>query len=621
MWNDKETDLDLLGHSRMAQTIVSIMDEQELRPLTIGVYGSWGVGKSSVLSLIKSELDEDSSTLTIVFNGWLFQGYEDTRSALMETIISELVRLQPADQKVIKLAKSLFKRINWLKVAKIGGGLAFTAMTGMPDPSLWGLPGLLNKAKGIFGSKEEGQGESSEDSTDPDSFLKDVEETVPGQIHAFREELKELIKTSKVSRVVVLVDELDRCLPTAVIDILEAIRLFLFVEGTVFVIAADEQMIEYAVRRHFPDLPVSQAEYTKHYLEKLIQVPISVPSLNQLQVKNYIRFLLLQYQLQHDKGRLRDIYNAFDESIVNPYENMDVTYEFLCKQLGSKNQDLQNALIVAEQLGAALTDDLRGNPRNIKRFLNTIFLRLRVAKVYKIEDKVNLDALSKIMLLERFHSNDYEIVVSEVAGSVEGKSNFIKEIEGRNKDVAAEKQKEKVGGTDKDILERWSQLKPSLSDIDLRPYIFVSKDKVINFQETEDLPHALKPVFEALVNGAQIQMAKVEDEIKALSPKQAEFLFKLLSKEGQKISDWSKTPDPLKGIFYLVANKQALEENLIELLDTVSSKDMKIWAISHLAGFKTERGRSARKKLLDRLISSTDASKAVKNLAQQLYSK
>src|SRR5690606_1825753 len=142
------------------------------------------------------------------------------------------------------------------------------------------------------------------------------EETVPGQIHAFREELRELIESSKITRLVVLVDELDRCLPTAVIDILEAIRLFLFVEGTVFVLAADEQMIEYAVRRHFPDLPVAQSEYTKHYLEKLVQVPIRVPSLNQLQTKNYVRFLLLQYELKNDKIKLKEISEAFEVSKI-----------------------------------------------------------------------------------------------------------------------------------------------------------------------------------------------------------------------------------------------------------------------------------------------------------------
>ncbi|WP_448044260.1 Qat anti-phage system associated protein QatB [Bradyrhizobium liaoningense] len=65
------------------------------------------------------------------------------------------------------------------------------------------------------------------------------------------------------------------CLPKTAIATLEAIRLFLFVERTAFVIGADELMIEYAVREHFPDLPPSSGpiSYARNYLEKLIQVP------------------------------------------------------------------------------------------------------------------------------------------------------------------------------------------------------------------------------------------------------------------------------------------------------------------------------------------------------------
>ena len=63
-------------------------------------------------------------------------------------------------------------------------------------------------------------------------------------MHAFREEFKELLEEADIDRLVVLVDDLDRCLPATSIETLEAIRLFLFVPRAAFVIAADEGMIE-----------------------------------------------------------------------------------------------------------------------------------------------------------------------------------------------------------------------------------------------------------------------------------------------------------------------------------------------------------------------------------------
>src|SRR3546814_18172371 len=74
-------------------------------------------------------------------------------------------------------------------------------------------------------------------------------------MHAFRKEFAELLKDAEIDRLIVLVDDLDRCLPDTAIETLEAIRLFLFVPRAALVIAADEGMIGYAVRQHFPALP------------------------------------------------------------------------------------------------------------------------------------------------------------------------------------------------------------------------------------------------------------------------------------------------------------------------------------------------------------------------------
>lgn len=136
MWNDQEAKVDLLGHRRIAQTLIKIIEQESLRPLTIGIHGSWGAGKSSILSLVEEQVKDETNTLCLVFNGWLYQGYEDTKSALMESVVHELLKCRSTSQKINDLGKSILRRINWLKVAKTTGELAITTILGLPPTAL-----------------------------------------------------------------------------------------------------------------------------------------------------------------------------------------------------------------------------------------------------------------------------------------------------------------------------------------------------------------------------------------------------------------------------------------------------------------------------------------------------
>ncbi|MCG4274512.1 KAP family NTPase [Acetobacter senegalensis] len=90
----------------------------------------------------------------------------------------------------------------------------------------------------------------------------------------------------------VLIDDLDRCLPETTISTLEAIRLFLFLKNTAFVIAADNDMIKHAVRRHFEGVPDDLL--VTNYFDKLIQVPIRVPPLGTQEVRAYMMLLFVE---------------------------------------------------------------------------------------------------------------------------------------------------------------------------------------------------------------------------------------------------------------------------------------------------------------------------------------
>ena len=76
MWNDRETDLDLLDFQHLTAGLLAIINNENLLPATIGVFGDWGSGKSSLLKMANKELAKYETVLCISFNGWLFEGYD-----------------------------------------------------------------------------------------------------------------------------------------------------------------------------------------------------------------------------------------------------------------------------------------------------------------------------------------------------------------------------------------------------------------------------------------------------------------------------------------------------------------------------------------------------------------
>lgn len=57
MWTDNETAQDFLNFGSVARTVAEVIEQAHSRPISIGVSGAWGVGKSSMIKLIRGELD------------------------------------------------------------------------------------------------------------------------------------------------------------------------------------------------------------------------------------------------------------------------------------------------------------------------------------------------------------------------------------------------------------------------------------------------------------------------------------------------------------------------------------------------------------------------------------
>src|ERR1700692_2645010 len=148
--SDNETKVDLLNNEAIAKTIVTLLREKPEHPVTVGVHGDWGAGKSSILEMIEVALNADDRVLCLKFNGWRFQGFEDAKIALIEGIVTGLIEKRPALTKTTEGVRNSYPRIDKLKAAKRVGGLALTAFAaahGLGIHAL-GIPAILGAVEG-----------------------------------------------------------------------------------------------------------------------------------------------------------------------------------------------------------------------------------------------------------------------------------------------------------------------------------------------------------------------------------------------------------------------------------------------------------------------------------------
>jgi predicted KAP-like P-loop ATPase len=217
---------------------------------------------------------------------------------------------------------------------------------------------------------------------------------VPEVIHHFRKEFSELLSEAKIEQLVVLIDDLDRCLPGTAIETLEAIRLFLFVPKTAFIIGADEGMIEYAVRQHFPDLPraVGTVPYARNYLEKLIQVPFRIPALGTQETRIYVLLLLIEGIVGAEHAGFQTLLTAAKEVLNRPWLGGGLTQAQVQAVDPAKREMLDAAFVLAARIGPVLGEGTKGNPRQIKRFLNALLVREAIARARGFGDSTALSS-------------------------------------------------------------------------------------------------------------------------------------------------------------------------------------------------------------------------------------
>ncbi len=496
MWKDSETEIDFLDYDYLIKVLQKIITDDSLLPASIGVYGDWGSGKSSLMYMCKKSLEKnDKNVKCLVFNGWLFENYEDAKTAILGTILDEIGENTTLPKKAKKILSGLYESIDKLKLVKSASkfGMQYFLTGGVNNFIDLAIDNIMKDSNKMV---QDIDTETLKDKVSNKLENKELRK----DIQKFQNEFAELLKETKISRLVVFVDELDRCSPDTILNTLEAIKLFLFQGNVAFIIGADERHISYAVKSKFKDIEGIQINIGQEYLEKLVQYPIRIPRLNSEEVEIYIACLLLQSELS--KENFEKFIKKVKEQKSEDFERFNIKN---VEKIFSDQKDVQtkmsDSLVIAKQLSSVLSAGLHGNPRQCKRFLNSLYMRLNMAE-YK-NKKLDRKILAKIMMLEYIKPSLFNrIATMSFNGTV---SNEIKAFESNDTSNVIEL-KNWIG--DKWFID-WCKIDPSLAEIDLNIYFYFTRTSLDE---------------------------KISRISSILSPKAQEILDKLLSKVETKIS-------------------------------------------------------------------------------------
>lgn len=279
--SDKPAPIDQLGFDPYVKGVEHLVRQTNPGdlPLAIGIYGAWGSGKTSFMLQLKSHLesDTDGPPLPIIwFDAWKYDRIQDVRSALICKILFDLESDATAGtkEKLRKVARDL-GRLVLVAMQQSNVHLGFPGGGGITLPS-------IEDAKKHTDDWKEYQ-------TIVDQFASEFREAVEAFLAQGQEKQAE--------KLVVFIDDLDRCLPENVIIVLEALKLFLVDSQCVFVIGVDRTVVERAIQAHYKADPGTVG---KEYLDKIIQYPFNLPPPEPTKLQEYFG-QLAQSQSLNDK--------------------------------------------------------------------------------------------------------------------------------------------------------------------------------------------------------------------------------------------------------------------------------------------------------------------------------
>jgi formylglycine-generating enzyme required for sulfatase activity len=351
-------------------------------PLTIGVFGTWGSGKTSLMRMVRKQLPKGSRVTW--FDAWKYAHEATLWRALLLQVLATLQTALPKgdsdeNQKALTelddLQTTLYNSVDREEVGRVTvdwSKMVKGSVLGMTHLTISLLPGL---GPALSKMLEKAQQQISGDDL---SMIFDAIDRERSQIHIeqiqfleqFQDRFRDLVKqhvVAKGRRLIVFVDDLDRCLPEKAVEVLEAIKLFLDVPGCVFVLGLDQDVIARGIEIKYRELGLlgeksgdGRGRFVidgARYLEKIIQLPFQIPPIERSQMTSFV------------------------EGLVGEWPHSECPTVF------------------AEGLG--------DNPRQVKRTVNVFLLLWQLAQKRKVGLPLRL---AKVVAIQHIYPELYEVL-------------------------------------------------------------------------------------------------------------------------------------------------------------------------------------------------------------------
>jgi hypothetical protein len=327
-----EPSRDLLGATRPADTLATFLAERATLPFTLGVYGAWGEGKTTFANLLVHSLREQrgwADAKLIEFSAWPFitadsiwralleriarvafctdesrertsEDVETLRDRLRHALLAEALplrkRVPTTDRSNYERLVRRFDRSAQLAIRSASGGAAFNSISSIAglavdaaatvSPGIAPLQRLLAVAAGLNSGST------------VDAPAADVVQS----IEDMRDGLSELFGHFASSKLIILLDDLDRCSPEVALDVLETIKIFIFESRganaqCLFIVAADEALIARGLQARFGTHTAAEA---RQYLEKIVQLRVPVPDVSPAQAHGFVAICFPEWALTTD---------------------------------------------------------------------------------------------------------------------------------------------------------------------------------------------------------------------------------------------------------------------------------------------------------------------------------
>ena len=382
-----------LGFREYADAFAQIVCGSPPR-FAVGIFGNWGSGKTTLMRAIMARIEGRDDVIPVWFNAWRYEREQELIVPLLD-VLREALLNWAADEAPARPARVRDRaRVAAAALGKaaraIAAGVTLSART----------PGGFIEAK-IEGerivaaaSEKRDKGEKGETDDDPVSLYHasfvSMAESVRGFVTAGGRRRRGEDHPLPQRRIVVFVDDLDRCLPLNALSVLESMKLFFDLEGFVFVAGLDQQVIERAIEIKYAD-PRDGAAITgrtpkdetgaeapheqrrgngagtitgRDYVKKIFQVPFGLPPIDRSLLDQLVDQLvegtsLATPQRRELKGRvLKHLAYFSDETGVNPREvkRLINAYTLQLKLLSLRLGDVDCDSILALQIMAFRPD-------------------------------------------------------------------------------------------------------------------------------------------------------------------------------------------------------------------------------------------------------------------------